>query len=252
LHTGVPSPTSMITPDAASPASPDSYLTGDTPWSAAAPDGGPAGPAAAPPGAGMRGDATRFGTARLDHMARTAPNLFRGTPGATHLAARQPMPMAPSGGRTAAVVIVTAVLGLAAGAGAMLLWLRYLPSRGEAAKIAKAQQKAAEFEKALKVEKEQRSGLLAEKQALLAQIEEMRAQERARPAAPAYPKALGLTLESVKLLERRADLDRALETVEAAVEAEPALASAHRVKGRVLAALGRVEPALAAFEAASE
>lgn len=251
---GVPSPTSMITPEAGPSASPDSYLTQPSPWSAAPGNGDEV---AAPPDLGPGGEPTQTDTSQLDRMARTAPNLFRGAPPPARPVTRPPVVRAPLGGRTAVVAIVAAVLGLAAGAGAMLLWLPRRSSQAEKEKVARAERKADELDKALKVLKGQRGELLAEKQALVARLEEMpaqeTAQERAQPQGPpTYSKALDLTLDALKLLERRADIDRALETAEAAVKAEPALASAHRMKGRVLAALGRAGPALAAFEAANE
>ena len=89
----------------------------------------------------------------------------------------------------------------------------------------------------------------AEKGTLEQQIGDLR--ENVRKQA----EARRLTLGAVALLERRSNLDRALEMADAALALGPgplAAADASRVKGRVLAVAGRPGEALAAFEAAHD
>jgi len=64
--------------------------------------------------------------------------------------------------------------------------------------------------------------------------------------------SIKLMLAAVQLIERRSALDRALGTVNAALRLAPDLGDAHRVKGKALAAIGRPEDALEAFDAAHE
>lgn len=274
---GVPSPTSMITSDLSSPVHPDSYGTElDAGGPASGQDDGRPpkhlegaalpGEVAAGAAPGIRGEATRIGTMELGRAARTGPDLFRGAPTATQPAARPP---AATGKRTAVAATVAAVLGLAAGAGAMALVLYLYAPRAESNRVVEAEQRAAELDRALKSFKAERDEVLGEnrklqeeKRALVVKLDKELAAARegagtvrdggSEQAAPGHAEAVSLTLRSVKLLERRADLEGALAMAAAAVGKDPALASAHRVKGRVLAALGRAAEALDAFEAASE
>lgn len=76
------------------------------------------------------------------------------------------------------------------------------------------------------------------------ETEKRRIEERLHRRATAVPLLVG----AVEMLERRSDPLRALSLAEAAFGVDPELFEAQRVQGRILAALGRFEEALAALE----
>jgi tetratricopeptide (TPR) repeat protein len=217
-------------------------------------------------------------------MAQTAPNLFRGGRPVSRATARARPGDTRSASRTVLTGVVAAAFGAATAAAVILLLLPHLRARGESARVEEAEKRVAEFDKALKLLKAQRDEAYAENRRLLAANPEPagetaeksaaeaggetdgnpdgkpdeetgQATEEAtdeRQATPLSSEAVDMTLASLTLLERRVDLELALALADAAVRSAPALPAAHRVRGGVLAALGRAKDALAAFEAASE
>jgi tetratricopeptide (TPR) repeat protein len=151
------------------------------------------------------------------------------------------------------------VLGAATGILAVVLLARspdYAVVADAQARIAELEKRIADFEAGRIALKEENTALSAanrdlgvEKGTLEQRIGDLR-EDMARQA-----EARRLALGAVALLERRSNLDRALEMVDAALALGPGLlaaADANRVKGRLLTVAGRPGEALGAFEAAHD
>jgi tetratricopeptide (TPR) repeat protein len=174
-------------------------------------------------------------------------------------------PRAPSGGR---IFLVTSLVVILAALAAFLALTLLKPEfiMPVPAPVATADPKSQEKIKALEAEVEKLKAdgekLSADLKAggeelasLQAKLEEEKgAAEAGREAKSRLSEAALLTLRAVSLAERRSDvgLAKAVELVDEALAKDPTFTPAHRTKGRVLAALGRPDGALGAFEAADE
>lgn len=179
-------------------------------------------------------------------------------PGQTAPPPASTLPAQPSGGPQPVVrgPSTRRVLGIAGVAvlGVMVLILAVLllrsssgtsPSdRAGGAETAALAERAAELLSGNAALRKENTELSAAKGELQAEIDALKG--RIRKLA----KARRLTLGAAALVERRSKLDRALRMADAALEIEPELAEANRVKGRALAAMGRPQEALKAFDAA--
>ena len=163
-----------------------------------------------------------------------------------------------------------AIQGAAAGALAALViavvltWRPAAPSSParppETTQIDRANRRVAELEGELSRLQEKNSSLadsykrvLTENRGLVEQMDGHRRDLHSlKESMRRRAEATGLVVGAVKLIERRSGLERALGMVTAALEQDPTLADAHRVKGLALAALGRPDEALKALDAAHE
>jgi len=169
---------------------------------------------------------------------------------------------APSGAK---LFIITGTAMIVTAAAAVLLVMIFKPKFASApsapvsqsAQVSALEQDISKLRKELSAKKDEldklRSTAAEERRAQDARIEELQKEVQGfREGFAQRSEAAVLALEAAALLERRADLAEALQKVSSALRADPRFGPAHRLKGRVLAASGRPEEALAAFEEADK
>ncbi len=127
------------------------------------------------------------------------------------------------------------------------------PDTGEAAEIARLEIEVKNLRKEAAEYKGERDTIRSERDAADAELAKARAQADSMKAGfERRGEAAGKTLAALALLERLVDLAEALSLTAEALKVEPNFVEAHRLKGRILAASGRAEEALGAFESADE
>jgi tetratricopeptide (TPR) repeat protein len=173
----------------------------------------------------------------------------------TFPAARQ----APSGTKLLVVTAASILVALAVATAAIVFLRKHTPdiavqpTSGDPAEVARLNVEISGLREDLAKFRDERDQVRTERDKAQEELAEERrladsmAAERDRRA-----QAVRKTLAALELLERREELGEALDLTVDALKADSGFVQAHRLRGRILAASGRVEEAFAAFENADK